>query len=159
MTRTRLIKHNPRFLSDEELLSKFVSAFLNLTFFLGITKDNTGPVNQHVIIISPHGMGKTMLVRRFALAVRKDPVLGSTWYTLSLPEDVYVISGEGELWLQTLRAKIANQEKEAGGEFERWMNRYDALFHRTRTIKDFGLNASRRSANLRPNARKDCCSA
>ena len=67
-----------------------------------------------------------MLVRRFALAVRKDPVLGSTWYPLSLPEDIYVISGEGELWLQTLK-QIANQEKEAGGEFERWMNRYDAL--------------------------------
>jgi tetratricopeptide (TPR) repeat protein len=126
MARVRLIKHNPRFLSDAELLSNFVVRLPELDLLLKIIGENTGPTNQHIIVIGPRGMGKTMLVRRLALAVRIDLLLGGSWYPVSLPEDIYVIANEGELWLQVLK-QVANQEKSIRGEFERWSDRYQAL--------------------------------
>jgi tetratricopeptide (TPR) repeat protein len=126
MPRTRLIKHNPRFLTDDELASGFVVRLPELELLLNIVRQNTGPSNQHVIVIGPRGMGKTMLIRRFALEVRSGQALGAVWYPAVLPEDIYVVAGEGELWLQVLR-QIAGQEREGGKGYERWAERYDAL--------------------------------
>jgi DNA-binding MarR family transcriptional regulator len=52
-----------------------------------------------------------MLVRRLAAAVRQDVVLEKNWYPVVLPEELYDVACEGELWLRALR-KIGQQEKE-----------------------------------------------
>ena len=126
MAPTRLIKHNPVFLSEEELASSFVVREAELRLLLDIIRENTGPVNQHVIIIGPRGMGKTMLVLRLALAIRRDESMCRSWYPVVLPEEVYDVASEGEVWLRVLE-RIAKQEKEAGLNYNRWLEKYEAL--------------------------------
>ncbi len=111
MSNSRLIKHNPAFLSKEELLSSFVVRNRELGLLLEIVRNNTGPVNQHVIIIAPRGMGKTMLVRRLALEIQQDETLSQNWYPVPLPEELYDVAVEGELWLRVLQW-VGEQEKE-----------------------------------------------
>jgi len=123
---TRLIKHNPVFLSEEELASSFVVREAELKLLLDIIRENTGPANQHVIIIGPRGMGKTMLVLRLALAIRRDESMCRGWYPVVLPEEVYDVASEGEVWLRVLE-RIAKQEKEAGQDYNRWLEKYEAL--------------------------------
>ena len=111
MSNSRLIKHNPAFLSKEELLSSFVVRNRELGLLLEIVRNNTGPVNQHVIIIAPRGMGKTMLVRLLALEIQQDETLSQNWYPVPLPEELYDVAVEGELWLRVLQW-VGEQEKE-----------------------------------------------
>jgi len=126
VTTTRLFKHNPAFLTEEELDSSFVVRGKELQLLLNIVRENTGPVNQHVIIIGPRGTGKTMLSHRLALAVRKDEHLNRIWYPVVLPEEVYNVAGEGELWLRVLEF-IIKLEKEAGRDYHRWLQSYETL--------------------------------
>jgi GTPase SAR1 family protein len=62
--RPTLMKYNPAFLSREELIRSFVVRHLDLELIIETIKENTGNSNQHVLIIGPRGMGKTMLVLR-----------------------------------------------------------------------------------------------
>jgi tetratricopeptide (TPR) repeat protein/predicted transcriptional regulator len=111
MSKSRLIKHNPAFLSKEELLSSFVVRTRELQLLMEIVRNNTGPVNQHVIIIGPRGMGKTMLVRRLCLEIQRHETLIQNWYPVLLPEEMYDVATEGELWLRVLQW-VGEQEKE-----------------------------------------------
>ncbi len=126
MALPRLIKHNPVFLSEEELASSFAVRQAELNLLLDIIRENTGPANQHVIIIGPRGIGKTMLVLRLALAVRQDESLSRSWYPVVLPEEVYDVASEGEVWLRVLE-RIAVQEREAGRDYNRWLQSYESL--------------------------------
>jgi tetratricopeptide (TPR) repeat protein len=126
MAPPRLIKHNPFFLNEEELASSFAVRQAELNLLLDIIRENTGSVNQHVIIIGPRGIGKTMLVLRLALAVRQDESLSRSWYPVVLPEEIYDVANEGELWLRVLE-RIAVQEREAGRDYNRWLQSYESL--------------------------------
>jgi tetratricopeptide (TPR) repeat protein len=126
MALPRLIKHNPVFLSEEKLVSSFAVRQAELNLLLDIIRENTGSVNQHVIIIGPRGIGKTMLVLRVALAVRQDESLSRSWYPVVLPEEVYDVASEGEVWLRVLE-RIAVQEREAGRDYNRWLQSYESL--------------------------------
>jgi len=117
-----LIKHNPAFLTDIELQDAFVVREAELGILLDIVRENVDPPNQHVIVIGSRGMGKTMLVRRLALAVRQDKALMGKWYPIVFPEDVYTVSTEGEFWLKALEC-IVTQEQDEG----RWHDRFIAL--------------------------------
>ncbi len=114
------------FLSETELEDSFVVREAELGFLLRIVRENDGPTNQHVIVIGTRGMGKTMLVRRLALAIRKDGLLGRKWYPSILSEEIYDVAGEGELWLRVLE-RIAIQEREAKRDHLRWLQRYETL--------------------------------
>ena len=126
MTPVKLIKHNPMFLSETELEDAFVVRESELVSLFRIVRENDGPTNQHVIVIGTRGMGKTMLVRRLALAIQKDTLLGRKWYPLVLSEEIYDVAGEGELWLRVLE-RIAIQEREAKRNHLRWLQRYETL--------------------------------
>jgi len=126
MAPVKLIKHNPMFLSETELEASFVVREAELCSLLRIVRENDAPTNQHVIVIGTRGMGKTMLVRRLALAIRKDGLLGRKWYPVVLSEEIYDVAGEGELWLRVLE-RIAMQEREAKRDHLRWLQRYETL--------------------------------
>ncbi len=122
----RLIKHNPLFMSDEQLEDAYVVRIPELGILADLVRANQGDVNQHALVIGPRGMGKTMLVRRLALLVRSDAALTEGWYPIVAPEEIYDAGTEGEIWLAILKS-LADQERRESGEFERWMGRYEAL--------------------------------
>ncbi len=67
-----LMKHNPAFLTPEQLRSSFVVRKRDLDIVLQYIRDSTGPSNQHVLVLGSRGMGKTTLVRMVADTVTQD---------------------------------------------------------------------------------------
>lgn len=99
----QLMKYNPAFLSQEELVRSFVVRQADLDFLVGVIRDNTGSSsNQHVLITGPRGMGKTTLVLRAAAEIRSDSMLSEHWYPLVFSEESYEVMSPGEFWLEAL---------------------------------------------------------
>ncbi len=121
-----LIKHNPAFLSKEELIESFVVRGAELKIILRCVRDNTNTVNQHLLVIAPRGMGKTMLMRRVSFAVDDDKELSKRWYPIRLAEENYGVATEGELWLEVLRS-LARKSEDG-----KWQSIYEAL----ETVRD-----------------------
>lgn len=118
----KIFKHNPAFLSEAELADQFVIRHKELNLIMEAIRGNTGAVNEHLIVVAPRGMGKTMLMRRVALALRNDPELAAHWQPVVLPEEIYTVATEGELWLKTL-GYIQLDEQDQG----RWRGILEAL--------------------------------
>ncbi|XYH94041.1 AAA family ATPase [Sorangium sp. So ce1128] len=116
-----LMKHNPAFLTPEQLRSSFVVRKRDLDIVLQYIRDSTGPSNQHVLVLGSRGMGKTTLVRMLADTVARDPELGARWYPLVFGEESYTVSTIGELWLEAIM-HLADQTGDA-----RWQALHDEL--------------------------------
>jgi tetratricopeptide (TPR) repeat protein len=99
---TDVVKYNPAFLSDDELISGFVARQADFDIVMRIVRENASSANQHVMVIGQRGSGKTMLALRVAAEVRRDAKLKEIWYPLVLSEENYEISNLGEFWLQVL---------------------------------------------------------
>jgi len=96
------VKHNPAFLNDEELARAFVVRNDDREMILSVIAENTTASNQHVLVIGPRGIGKTMLVRRVTLNVQQDESLNQKWYPLIFAEESYEVTSAGEFWLEAL---------------------------------------------------------
>ncbi|WP_437670324.1 ATP-binding protein [Sorangium sp. So ce131] len=116
-----LMKHNPAFLTPEQLRASFVVRKRDLDIVLQYIRDSTGPSNQHVLVLGSRGMGKTTLVRMLADTVTRDPELGARWYPLVFGEESYTVSTIGELWLEAIM-HLGDQTGEA-----RWQALHDEL--------------------------------
>ena len=97
-----VVKYNPAFLSDNELINAFVARQADFDIVMRIIRENASSANQHVMVIGQRGSGKTMLALRVAAEVRRDAELKEMWYPLVLSEENYEISNLGEFWLQAL---------------------------------------------------------
>ena len=95
-------KYNPAFLGEDELVESFVVRHHELDTVLEVVRANTGATNQHLLVIAPRGFGKSMLVRRAAVAVRRDPGLTAAWFPILFAEESYEVRTHGELWLEAL---------------------------------------------------------
>lgn len=104
--------HNPRFLTDDELVGSFCVRKLELASILETLRESTGPSNQHIIVVGPRGSGKSMLVLRVAAEVRRDPRLAPNWFPIVFAEESYAVSTCGEFWLECLR-QLAEQTPDA----------------------------------------------
>src|SRR6266567_7493287 len=98
----RIIKYNPAFLTDEELISSFAVRQTDFDSIMRIIRENTANVNQHVLVIGPRGIGKTTLLLRIGLEVRTAEDLKAKWYPLIFAEESYSICSVGEFWLEAL---------------------------------------------------------
>ncbi|NQT12035.1 MAG: tetratricopeptide repeat protein, partial [Planctomycetes bacterium] len=98
----RVVKYNPAFLTSTELVESFVVRHDDLELIVQILRENDTPSNQHVLVIGPRGIGKTMLVLRVALEVRRDEHLRDRWYPLVFAEESYQVQTPGEFWLEAL---------------------------------------------------------
>lgn len=101
-------KHNPRLLTDEELVQSYCIRNVELNSILRTLHDSTGPSNPHIIVFGPRGSGKSTLVLRVAAEVRRDPSLAPKWYPIVFAEESYAVSTRGEFWLECL-SQLAEQ--------------------------------------------------
>jgi tetratricopeptide (TPR) repeat protein len=114
------LKYNPGFSDDEELIRLFVVRGESLDLILRTIGENTGPSNQHVLVVGPRGSGKTVLVRRVAAELRTNPRYAA-WFPVIFAEESYEVSTPGEFWLEAL-FRLADQTKS-----ERWCEAYKEI--------------------------------
>jgi hypothetical protein len=100
--KTTPMKYNPAFLSRDELVRSFVVRTVDLNLIVETVKENTGNSNQHVFIIGPRGMGKTMLALRVAAHLDNDKKLSAGWYPIIFSEESYEIATAAEFWLRAV---------------------------------------------------------
>jgi Flp pilus assembly protein TadD len=98
----RLMKHNPAFLTKEELVEGFVVRLADLEIVLEHIREQPAGPPQHMLLIGPRGIGKTTMVLRLAAAVQGDPDLGKAWYPIVFGEEAYGVGSAAELWLEAL---------------------------------------------------------
>lgn len=97
-----VMKYNPSFLSEEELINAFVVRHDDFEMTLQTVRENTASANQHVLLIGPRGSGKSMLVRRIAAEIHREPELSAQWYPLIFAEESYEVTTPGEFWLEAI---------------------------------------------------------
>lgn len=98
-----LMKHNPAFLMDDELIRTFVVRGADLALVLEALRDSAdAPANQHILLVGPRGSGKTTLVQRVAAELRRDPELGDIWFPVVFSEEAYTVASAGQFWLEAL---------------------------------------------------------
>jgi hypothetical protein len=133
--RKLVMKHNPGFLGADDLVESFLARRAELDSLLETLHNNTTSSNQHVLVIGRRGMGKTMLVRRLALAIERDTELASRWYPILFGEEAYGVSTAGELWLEALH-QLGVQTGDA-----RWRNAHEVLRQERdeRRLRDLAL--------------------
>ena len=98
-----LLRYNPHMWNDRELEAIFVvrtAELERLTHRLLQAKPQE--VQQHLLITGQRGMGKTTLLRRLALEVKRRPELSSRWLPVTFPEEQYIVSNLYEFWLNVL---------------------------------------------------------
>jgi hypothetical protein len=107
--------------SADELLRAFVVRKPELKLIVDRLRERDEGPNQHILVLGPHGSGKTMLLMRVVEAIRRSRVLRSAWYPIVVGEDSYGIGSVAELWLEVLR-RAAEQTGEP-----RWRQAHRAL--------------------------------
>ena len=98
----RPVKYNPAFLSDAELLKSFCVRQRELEIVARCVRENTGEINQHLLLIGPRGSGKTSLLRRVAVEIKQDEQLRDEWHSVIFSEENYEILSLDDFWLQAL---------------------------------------------------------
>ncbi len=96
--------YNPQRLNDEVIENIFVvriGVFRQLTEKLQKEKSNSIP--QHYLIIAQRGMGKTMLLKRMEVELRKKEY-SDRFIPLLFPEEQYNLKNLAEFWLNSLDA-------------------------------------------------------
>ena len=100
-------KYNPGFLTDDEIVASFCVRADEFESLLECLRASTGHSNAHALVIGPRGSGKTHLLLRVAVEVRRDASLAG-FYPIVFAEESYEISTIGEFWLECL-GRLAEQ--------------------------------------------------
>ena len=100
-------KYNPGFLTDDELVASFCVRTYEFESIVDSIQDNTGNSNVHSIVIGPRGSGKTHLLLRVAVELRRDDELAG-FFPIVFAEESYEVTTCGEFWLECL-GRLAEQ--------------------------------------------------
>ncbi|MEZ0483546.1 tetratricopeptide repeat protein [Fibrella aquatica] len=105
----------PQRLSDDEVERLFIMrAELFQTIIDSIQSEGLDGIPQHHLLIGQRGMGKTTLLKRVDVELKKQP-LQRTFIPLSFPEEQYNIDRLSKFWLNSLDA-IADTLQAEGDE-------------------------------------------
>ncbi|MPR35384.1 ATP-binding protein [Salmonirosea aquatica] len=95
---------NPGRLSDREIERAFITRIKLFEYLLqGIVSETPGTIPQHYLIIGQRGMGKSTLLHRIAVELRKEPHRKS-FLPLTFPEEQYNVDRLSKFWLNCLDA-------------------------------------------------------
>lgn len=108
------MKYNPGFLTDQELVDSFCVRVAEFEMLVETIRESTGSSNPHQLVVGPRGTGKTTLLLRVAVEVKRDPELKSAWFPIIFPEESYEIATCGEFWMQCL-THLENQAPQVSG--------------------------------------------
>jgi len=98
--------------SDEEVVRTFISrqeVFQQI--LVRIADENERSIPQHYILIGSRGMGKTTLLRRLEIELRKGELSGK-FIPILFPEEQYNIDRLSKFWLNTIDALADTLEQE-----------------------------------------------
>lgn len=96
--------YNPATLGAQQLLREFIDRKGLLERILDILRQNTpDKPQQHLIVIGPRGMGKTMLLCALRHRVNGDATLNAEWLPISFYEEQYGIGDLADFWLEAIR--------------------------------------------------------
>ena len=134
--RPTIRKFNPGlFQTDHEVIAQFAVRHIEFKIVLEIISENLdSPSWQHVLVVAPRGLGKTMLLARLAAEFRTSEKYCRCVVPIRLMEECYEIFTIADFWLEALinfaneiaaRNPEASQElKAAHAEFKsRWRER------------------------------------
>ena len=108
------MKFNPGFLSDQELVDSYCVRLPEFEMLVQTIRESTDSSNPHQLVVGPRGTGKTTLLLRVAVEVKRDPELRRAWLPVVFPEESYEVATCGEFWMQCL-THLANQTPQDGG--------------------------------------------
>ncbi|MDE2926380.1 MAG: hypothetical protein OXT71_08285 [Acidobacteriota bacterium] len=106
-------KYNPGFLTDDELLQSFCVRTGEFESIVETLSESTGNSNPHIIVIGPRGSGKTHLLLRVAVEIRRNPKL-ERFFPVVFAEESYEVTTCGEFWLECL-GRLADQAPSTDG--------------------------------------------
>ena len=122
------MKHNPGFLTDDELIASFCVRSGELDSILEMLRECDGRSNPHRIVLGPRGCGKTSLLLRVAAEIRRTPDLSSSFFPVVFAEESYEVATAGEFWLEALsRLAAAVPRTEVGNNLARTLRELRSL--------------------------------
>ncbi|MDE0702359.1 MAG: tetratricopeptide repeat protein [Rhodospirillaceae bacterium] len=101
-------KYNPGFLSDDELVAGYCVRIGEFESLIEVLRECRANANAHQIVIGPRGSGKTSLLLRAAVEMRRDADLSSRFFPIVFAEESYEVSTAGEFWLECV-SRLADQ--------------------------------------------------
>ncbi len=104
---TPVRKYNPGFLTDDELVYSFCVRTGEFESIVESLSDNDGNASSHTIVIGPRGSGKTHLLLRVAIEMRREERIQG-YFPIVFAEETYEVSTCGEFWLECL-GRLAEQ--------------------------------------------------
>jgi tetratricopeptide (TPR) repeat protein len=108
----RKTDYNPSILSDEEIENLFISRITYFEYlFKKIVSEAPNSIPQHYILIGHRGMGKTTMLYRIAVELRKKPYC-DIFIPLSFPEEQRNIDSLSKFWYNCLNALLDALDKE-----------------------------------------------
>ena len=116
-------KYNPGFLTDDEIIESFCVRTSEFESIIECLRENTGNSNSHSLVIGPRGSGKTHLLLRVAVEVRRDETLAGL-FPVVFPEESYEVGTCGEFWLECLGHLV---EQAPTGEWDSLLLTYNDL--------------------------------
>ncbi len=110
---------NPLSQKESDFLASFVARQTTLDFFLKqLRLLPAGQPARHHLIVAPRGFGKTALLRRIAIGVRKDDDLCSRFIPLSFREEQHNVISLDVFWRNCLQSLMEAREDEGAPQSE-----------------------------------------
>ena len=99
--------YNPDWLSDDELVAGFTARLEMLKFLCGeLERVPIRGTTHHYLLVGVRGSGKTSMLKRIAVAIRREERLSGHLIGLSFPEELYEVKGLGDFWWASCRALV-----------------------------------------------------
>ena len=111
----KLMKFNPGFLSNEELVSSFCVRLPEFDSILEMLSEAEEASSRHRLVIGPRGSGKTTLLLRVATEIRSNPKFSEVFFPVVFAEESYFVANSGEFWLEAV-ARLAEQAPNGADE-------------------------------------------